>query len=347
MLNLSKKFGFDVRRQQARLQLLGLNGDYKAQCYRLQREVLRPAKDELARKFMIWLRQQDELLKYIGEVEADQLRNGLLEYIETFGIINSETYFESRLRVGLTHWMLNVPVSLFTCGHRYMQQLIVGRILQVLPPADSPELVELALKITALDLTLVSDTYRLAQVHHLVKSLKNQMDETHKFKLKAMQDPLTGLPNRGHLMTLASNALRDSRAQGYFIAVIMADIDYFKKVNDTHGHPTGDAVLVTVSQRMTGTLRTDDVVGRYGGEEFMIVLRSPRPDEFWSVAERIRLLIAATPVEGHGNSVPVTISMGLAAPVSNEEGLGDLIKRADKALYDAKHGGRNRVVVST
>ena len=73
----------------------------------------------------------------------------------------------------------------------------------------------------------------------------------------------------------------------------------------------------------------------------------PRPDEFWSVAERIRLLISAAPAEAQGNVVPVTISLGLATPASKEEGFGDLIKRADKALYDAKNGGRNRVVTAT
>ena len=123
--------------------------------------------------------------------------------------------------------------------------------------------------------------------------------------------------------------------------MIVLDIDHFKRVNDTYGHPTGDAVLVAMAQAMNAALRTDDVVGRYGGEEFMIVLRSNNANEFWSVVERMRLMIAREPIRAHGNVVSITVSQGMAVPAP-EEDLGDLIKRADKALYDAKHGGRNQ-----
>lgn len=344
MLNLSQKFGFDARRQQARLDMLGLKGDYKAQCYRLQREVIRPAREDLVREFLVWLRRHDELIQYLNAVEPDQLRTGLRQYVETFGVINMDSYFESRLKVGLTHWMLDVPVSLYTCGHRFMQQLIVDRILMTCAPGDAREMIALTLKIMALDLTLVTDTYRLAQVSNLVRKLKNQMDETYKFRLKATLDSLTGLANREHAMTLGEESIKAAREGGLAACVIMMDIDFFKKVNDTYGHPTGDAVLKAVASTMKTALRGHDVVGRYGGEEFIIFLRGPRSDEFWSVAERLRLTVASRPIHGEGNVVPVTISQGMAVAGPNDT-LADLIKRADEALYKAKNSGRNRVMI--
>jgi diguanylate cyclase (GGDEF)-like protein len=127
--------------------------------------------------------------------------------------------------------------------------------------------------------------------------------------------------------------------------VVLLDIDFFKAINDRHGHQAGDEVLKSISAIVRGQLRTEDALARYGGEEFAIVLRDTALTEATHVAERVRERIARTPIELHGPSVTVTVSAGCSslaccAGASTEE----LIGIADRRLYRAKRTGRNRVV---
>ena len=127
--------------------------------------------------------------------------------------------------------------------------------------------------------------------------------------------------------------------------VVMADIDHFKKVNDTHGHGVGDIVLKEVARRLKNGLRLTDVVGRYGGEEFAVLLPDTSPEAAREVVERLRHAVAATPIEAEGRSLTVTASFGIASRSVAGENLEHLLTFADRALYRAKDLGRNRVEV--
>jgi diguanylate cyclase (GGDEF)-like protein len=132
------------------------------------------------------------------------------------------------------------------------------------------------------------------------------------------------------------------------LGVIMADIDYFKKINDTHGHLVGDAVLQEVTRRLAADVRPYDVVGRSGGEEFLIVFPGCTPATLIVGAERLRQCIASHPVETSAGPVAVTLSLGLASVGQDEKETLDcegLLRTADEALYAAKARGRNRVEV--
>ena len=122
----------------------------------------------------------------------------------------------------------------------------------------------------------------------------------------------------------------------------MADLDFFKKVNDNYGHQAGDTVLEETSIRIKSSLRDFDLVGRYGGEEFMILLVDSTMDTAAMVAERIRRKIGDIPMQISDREITVTVSMGIAAAGANDS-VESLVERADKALYNAKHGGRNQV----
>lgn len=164
----------------------------------------------------------------------------------------------------------------------------------------------------------------------------------------ASTDVLTGIFNRRHLL----NRLQEERARMLrhgedtgkkSIAYIMVDIDYFKKVNDTHGHLAGDHVLQQVSARIKESLRVYDTLGRYGGEEFLAVLPHTEIDDAILVAERIRATVSATPVVCEEVSLTVTVSIGVAVAHSPEEEIAHSINRADEGLYKAKRNGRNQV----
>jgi len=166
-------------------------------------------------------------------------------------------------------------------------------------------------------------------------------------KLLAITDELTGLYNRRHFFEIANREfLRSHRFERPFCA-IMADIDHFKTFNDTYGHAAGDTVLKTVAGLLSRHTRKIDIVGRYGGEEFSIVLPETDRESAFYTAERLRQIVEQAQVSPDGATrVSVTISLGLAMATGAEESLEALLEKADLALYEAKRGGRNQVVVS-
>jgi two-component system cell cycle response regulator len=161
----------------------------------------------------------------------------------------------------------------------------------------------------------------------------------------ALTDALTGLSNRRyaerHLETLVRRFADGSKPMG----VMMVDVDFFKKVNDTYGHGVGDDVLRAIGNRLGGSVRAVDVVARWGGEEFVAILQDAGSTVMRAIAERLRQKVAASPVISHDgvHEVQVTISIGAALLRPGRDDVQSLIQRADEALYRAKGNGRNRV----
>lgn len=165
---------------------------------------------------------------------------------------------------------------------------------------------------------------------------------------RSLVDPLLGTWNRGAIMRILTiESIRCEKA-GVPLSLIVADLDFFKKINDTYGHPAGDSVLVRVASRLRSCIRPQEALGRYGGEEFLIVLPGSSHATAVRVAERMRTAVAAQPESIGGVALNLTISAGVAStdlfPAASTE---ELISRADMALYLAKDGGRNRVVNAT
>ncbi len=164
-------------------------------------------------------------------------------------------------------------------------------------------------------------------------------------RFESAHDHLTGLWNRGAIMGLLQRETLRSARLGEPLGVLMADLDHFKHINDTYGHQTGDEVLREVARRMLASVRNYDYVGRYGGEEFLVVLTSCGSSNLMITAERMRVYVAEKLVETESGPIPVTISIGLAAQHQASEILRPegLVRIADSALYTAKANGRNRV----
>jgi len=162
----------------------------------------------------------------------------------------------------------------------------------------------------------------------------------------AATDTLTETYNRRSIDALVQAELDHARVHGCSLVILFIDVDHFKHVNDTYGHATGDAVLREFARVARRHIRADDVLGRYGGEEFLAVLRHTPLEEAVRVAERLRNAAAAVVIEPTSR-IRVTISIGVAVAGSRDHDRGLLIQRADHALYAAKQSGRNRVVVAS
>jgi diguanylate cyclase (GGDEF)-like protein len=160
---------------------------------------------------------------------------------------------------------------------------------------------------------------------------------------QASHDHLTGLWNRRTVLQQLDREVQRSKRDRSEVAVILADIDHFKLINDTHGHATGDTVLQQVARRLRSVFRAHEYLARYGGEEFLIVLPGCTAERAVGVAERARASIAADPVVAGGQPVPVRISLGVASTVEAGVDPAALIAAADVALYQAKAGGRDQV----
>jgi diguanylate cyclase (GGDEF)-like protein len=157
-------------------------------------------------------------------------------------------------------------------------------------------------------------------------------------------DYLTGILNRSGLFDTILPLSYLAKRNNYPIGLMMADIDHFKIVNDTQGHQAGDRTLRSVAQIMKATVRSSDIVGRYGGEEFLVFLSPVDPDFLFKIAEKIRSGIETESKK----DIPVTVSIGVSYGVIGgdvQKGIEDLIRKADESLYGAKNAGRNRVVV--
>lgn len=160
----------------------------------------------------------------------------------------------------------------------------------------------------------------------------------------ATLDALTNLNNRRQFEVRLKQEIATTKRQKNPLCAMMIDIDFFKKVNDTYGHASGDAVLRTVASIIKEHLRESDIPSRYGGEEFAVLLPYTHIEEAKIVGERLRKAVEKTPIPIDKKNINVTISMGLAEFNVKETG-EELFKRADSALYEAKEGGRNRVCV--
>jgi diguanylate cyclase (GGDEF)-like protein len=167
--------------------------------------------------------------------------------------------------------------------------------------------------------------------------------QKHAAEREARIDPLTGLDNRRAFLERSERDVHRAGRYGTPVALIMLDLDHFKAINDTYGHPVGDRVLVELAAVLTKSMREVDIVGRLGGEEFAILMPDTNAEAAMQAAERLNQAVAAMAVEVEGQTIACTASCGISAMGVGDGSIHDLLQRADRALYLAKQRGRNRV----
>lgn len=179
----------------------------------------------------------------------------------------------------------------------------------------------------------------------LEDQLKNIQDLQNKLREESIRDPLTNLYNRRYLEDALQREFARARRNQYPSSIIMVDVDYFKRVNDTYGHHTGDIVLQEIAKILIASFRQEDIISRYGGEEFLIVMPATSIETAHTRAEILRNKIETTQILVTGQKIQLTISAGVATFPSVGTTIHEVIKSADQALFRAKSMGRNRVVI--
>ena len=316
-------------------------------------------------------RDEGDAMRAAGQrAAADEAeRRARQEWRDTFSALDarSETLFVSagdmgtrrtqdfneaaghvELMVAASYAVLAVALA---AGGLLVHQLLLKPILLTTAALDRQE-TEHTVKLPASAIGEIDLFYRAVE---RIATALSEIEDAHRqaraaqaeLRRLASIDELTGVANRRWFTAMASRELERCRRFNHQLALLMIDVDHFKRVNDTHGHAVGDEVLKAFTRVLEGNLRSVDLLGRLGGEEFAVVLPESDDSAAAHTAERLRAAVEGLqfPLED-GSALKITTSVGIAILAGTGETLDNLLVRADSALYTAKRDGRNRVVVS-
>jgi len=263
-----------------------------------------------------------------------------------------EVLLSGRARLAVCDWMLPDMTGPEVC--RRVRRAEGGRFAYfiILSARDRKEDVVEGLRAGADDYVVKPFDRQELEVRvragqRIIELQQELLDAQHRLQRMATHDGLTGLWNHQAILETLEREFARHVRQSTPLSVIMADLDHFKHVNDTWGHPAGDAVLAAAARTILNCVRPYDSVGRYGGEEFLVLLVGCNGDLAQEVADRTREAIASCPVQTGAGAIGVTISAGTASTADLPEADAQLLVRhADEALYKAKQAGRNRIVRS-
>ena len=345
------ELGFNDKRIQEVLSILGLSMEHEVLAERVRTEVIAGRVDEFADScFAAAARSQSFPLieKHIGAVPFKQ---ALVSRLRSFGRnFDTAGYFEERLAMAAAFARAKIPLGALQLPYLVTQQVLINS----LPDKSGANfhnarpLLDAVLKFTALDLYLTAEGYYLPELDELEEDLDKLREEASRLQQKTWTDELTGVMSYAKLMDSLEHQIERSRRRGHGrnpLCLIMSDLDFFKKINDNYGHVVGDHVLRHVAGRIQAATRDFDMVGRFGGEEFVIIMANTDLELAKIIAERIRVGVMSTPIHVKQFNIAATISLGVAMLRSGER-KESLLERADAAMYEAKRRGRNCVVTA-
>jgi diguanylate cyclase (GGDEF)-like protein len=248
---------------------------------------------------------------------------------------------------------MKIPMNLLQAKHLVTHAELIDRVsnrfvdsTETLRPA-----VECVARLTSLDLYLAAEGYHAPQITELSHAVNGLREEISRLRHDSSTDHLTGMMNYANLMEALQQHIdkaQDKAGHGKHpghLCLVMLDLDHFKKINDTYGHVIGDFVLRHVAGRIKAAVRDFDMVGRFGGEEFVIIMSDTTLHVAQKIAERVRQVVMDTPLHLKEFSIAITISLGVAMLMEGERKEA-LLERADTAMYEAKKAGRNRVRIA-
>lgn len=342
---LCERCGLDPNSIQDRIRLLGLERPEMEQVGReLQKSVIAPNVGRIVDNFCGSLAGLCEFTPIVeNSATVSLLRARHESYLLGLGIgFHEREYFEERLRIGAVYQRAGVPQSLYQCTFQGLQSLLIDNIPDAIRQDEAAfeALLRFILKITALDMSLAAESFCSARVSDLKQTLQSERDKSEHLHKLSVTDWLTKLHNHSYSRRCLDAALLRANTEGSSLCVIMADLDRFKSINDKYGHLVGDEVLRIAAARMVSAARAGDEIGRYGGEEFLLILEDSDTQEGLEVAERIRKNISDDAIHSGENRIRLSVSLGLTTAGEGDT-VNSLIERADTALYVAKAAGRN------
>jgi len=302
---------------------------------------------KLIGEFYDHLLQFEELRGILSDPKlVERLKGSQRQYLLGLGQLGDGVeYAEARLRIGLTHERVGLKQKWYLGAYHKLFELIL-QLLAIRYSGDACRLSSLVLtlnKVLRLDEIFVVETYYHATMQRLEDSLCQLKDAHRQLEGLSRRDSLTPVNNRRALMEALALEFHRSRRYQHPFALLFLDVDHFKEINDRYGHVFGDHVLLTVVQLAREIIRPPDIIGRYGGEEFVIGLVECDQAGALQIAERIRLKIAQNQFAWEHRATAVTVSIGVVMLSPEIDQVETLVTRADQAMYHAKRRGRNRV----
>jgi len=342
----------DTRRLKNRLGYFQIGPD-DADAIREIHEIIDPMIDEIVSIFYAQIGNFNNLNRIISQHSSpEKLKKTFRRFVLEMGInIDTAAYAESRLKVGVVHAHIGLNPHWYLGAYSNLQGILSDIIMEACGNNHERcrQLNGILSRIIMFESALGIDAYHLNTVRKLSDSLDQAKKLEKILQVSARTDGLTGVLNKKAFLEELQLELDRSRRYSHPMALLFIDFDHFKMLNDTHGHQLGDTVLQRSVQTILKTIRTSDIIGRYGGEEFVIALVECTAEDAYSTAERIRRNIAGNVIQKRrtGVVIPVTVSIGLHVPTPQQRKAATVLRYADRALYVAKNGGRNRVCVFT
>ena len=346
---LCDKYGFNKQGRERRLALLGFGVADLELAQQLQAKVLVQNADAIIEAFHEFILSKPEMQAYVdGPEMLERLKHNHAKYIRSLGEnYDSPEYFENRLQIGVSHARIGLPLGLYLAANRLMVDLIMRCFpLEIIhQPEHCLNLSRFVNRIVNLDMSLAIEIYHQTEVQDLETSVHALLSERENLTSQVQRDALTQLASRRYLLENLAQEIELATSKHSDLTVAMADLDHFKEINDSLGHLVGDRVLREVAHRIATSVRDKDLIGRYGGEEFLLIFPQTSLRVAKQVAERIRQHVGGTPIHLPEHSIPITISIGLT-PFNRSDTLESLLQRADSAMYAAKQAGRDCVTVA-
>lgn len=347
-ISVCSSFGFDDARIHETIVALGIRAEHAELAERIRREIIGDAAERIVDACLAALASLPEAARVEADPSAPACRQALSDQLRRFGSrFDTPEYFAEYLALSTTRSHAGFSLRMLLLQQHVTQQVLLERLHDRVPhDSDAARaLASCILKLTALNLLLIMEGFHRHQAHELQEALDRSRAEAARLHQSVATDALTGAITFSHAMKELDSQIRKAAGSGRPLCVMMADLDFFKKVNDTYGHLVGDIVLKHTAERIKSAVRDFDVVGRFGGEEFVVFLANTDLALGKVIAERIRHGIAQTPFRAKRFTIDVTISIGVALlkPGETREAL---LERADAAMYQAKGAGRNKVVVA-
>jgi diguanylate cyclase (GGDEF)-like protein len=346
-------FGFDDARVAETISMLGLGAAHHARAEQIRKEIIGPDGEAFVDSCFSTFAENSRFLPVEKQIGVDRFRREWRDELLCYGHgFDTTAYFGDRLAAAATFARVKMPLNLLQAKHLVTHRVLIDRICGKY--TGSTEIlrhaVECVAGLTSLDLYLAAQGYHVPEINEMTHAVSGLREEISRLRHDASTDHLTGMMNYANLMEALQQHIdkaQDRAGQGQgkdrqHLCLAMIDLDHFKKINDTYGHVIGDFVLRHVAGRIKAAVRDFDMVGRFGGEEFVIIMADTNLQVAQNIAERVRQVVMDTPLHLKEFSIQITISLGVAMLMEGERKEA-LLERADAAMYEAKKAGRNRV----